>query len=77
MSSKYAPIAYTADADVRCESCIVEIYGSTTGVDHEGNEIGAIAPWDEWWEPSEEGLQTLYCGTCGEELDEVGEGAEV
>jgi hypothetical protein len=31
--------------------------------DSEGNPVGVVPPWDEWWEPSE-GCQTLACGTC-------------
>jgi len=31
--------------------------------DSEGNAVGAVSPFDEWWEPSE-GCQTLACGTC-------------
>lgn len=70
------PIAYTYDADVHCEGCSAarfgyDRHGFITGIDSEGNEVGAIAPWDEWWEPSIDGPQTLVCGTCLGEIDEV------
>lgn len=38
-----------------------------TLIDSERNPVGVVAPWDEWWEPSN-GRQTLNCGTCGSEL---------
>ena len=37
--------------------------------DREGNTVGVVAPWDEWHEPSEEGPQSLVCGTCGCVID--------
>ena len=68
------PIAYTYDADVHCSDCAMERFGqciahqsiSCCVTDSEGNEPGAIAPWDEWWEPSESGRQSLVCTDCGE-----------
>ena len=29
--------------------------------DNEGNEVGVVAPWDEWWEPSDPETQYLRC----------------
>lgn len=70
----YEPIAYTYEADHHCEGCALERFGrhehgDITGVDDEGNEVGIVAPWDEWQvfdgEP-----ESLTCGTCGAVLDE-------
>lgn len=32
-------------------------------LDKDGNEIGAVAPWDEWYDTSID-FQTLACATC-------------
>lgn len=63
------PIAYTYDADVHCEDCAEQAFGlndagDIDGTDSEGNLIGVIAPWDEWYNIGE-GDQTLVCGDCG------------
>jgi hypothetical protein len=70
------PIAYTFEADVHCEDCAYERFGrdqhgDITGEDAEGNEVGAIAPWDEWHEPALPLPQTLNCGTCREEIERI------
>jgi hypothetical protein len=67
--SAHDPIAYTYDADTHCEDCAmarfgVDDRGEITGVDSEGNEVGAIFPWSEWHEPTLPLPQTLVCGTC-------------
>lgn len=72
------PIAYTYEADHHCESCALERfgrdeYGDITGTDSEGNEVGVVAPWDEWQQQLEE-AETLACGTCGGVIEEY-EGA--
>lgn len=69
------PIAYTYEAGTHCEGCALERFGrdengDITGTDNEGNEVGVIAPWDEWINPDEEGKQTLSCGTCGGLIEE-------
>ena len=61
------PLAYTYEADHHCYDCTVARFGSTEGVDREGNEVGAVAPWDEWYNIGE-GSQTLACGDCHDEL---------
>jgi hypothetical protein len=33
--------------------------------DSEGNQVGVVAPWDEWWNVGEDQCDTLACGTCG------------
>lgn len=79
--SDYDPIAYTYDADYHCPGCAESrfgrdpVYGSiaitSAGVpclDSEGNEVGAVAPWNEWWEPLEPLPQVLSCGTCLSEI---------
>jgi len=65
------PIAYTYEADHHCPGCAFAAFGRDEhgfvpedAVDSEGNPIGAVAPWDEWYEIGE-GNQTLVCGTCG------------
>ena len=66
------PIAYTYDADTHCEDCAearfgLDLDGFITGTDTEGNEVGVISPWDEWYANDVyEGnaTATLVCGTC-------------
>lgn len=65
------PIAYTYEADWHCPTCTAERFGNPIpddATDSEGNEIGAVFSWDEWWEPTIDERQTLNCGDCGEEL---------
>lgn len=66
---KHDPIAYTYEADTHCPECAekrfgVNGYGFITGVDSEGNEVGVIAPWDEWYDITYYTDQTLACATC-------------
>lgn len=69
------PIAYTYDAALHCPRCAVKRFGSdvltsSEGLeDNEGNEPGIVSSIDEWWEPSEQGSQTLVCDDCGDEID--------
>ncbi len=75
------PIAYTYESDYHCSACAIARFGTgDTGIgadrwppetarDNEGNPIGAVAPWDEWWEPSEVSVQVLTCSDCQGELD--------
>jgi hypothetical protein len=73
------PIAYTYEADYHCPGCAYERFGADEDGwiaahderDGEGNPVGVVAPWDEWWEPSEDGPQVLTCGTCGGEIDRL------
>lgn len=73
------PIAYTFEADYHCPDCTLERFGRDSrgdiagegAEDAEGNPIGAVFPWDEWFEPTESGPQTLACGTCGEVIEEL------
>lgn len=74
----YEPIAYTYEADYHCPGCAFEAFGQDefgtvpeSAVDSESNPIGALSPWDEWYEPSIEGPQTLACGTCGGVIEEL------
>lgn len=69
------PIAYAYEADHHCPGCAFQAFGQDEhgfvpedARDSEGNPIGAVAPWDEWWNVGE-GNQTLSCGTCGGEID--------
>jgi len=70
-----SPIAYNYDAASHCPRCAVKRFGrgvltSSEGLeDSEGNEPGAVSSIDEWWEPSEQGPQTLVCDDCGDEID--------
>ncbi len=66
-----APIAYTYEADYHCPGCTAERFGTDEegwiveyAEDSEGNRVGAVAPWDEWIEPSEPAPQSLVCGSC-------------
>lgn len=76
--SSLDPIAYTYDADVHCPDCAFKRFGMdgngfvpTGSTDSEGNEVGAIPPWDEWYADfvDEPGHHVLACGTCGREID--------
>ena len=70
------PISYTYEADHHCPACAIARFGtaehgigadrwpSEDARDDEGNPIGAVAPWDEWWEPSEIRVQVLTCSDC-------------
>ena len=69
------PIAYTYEADHHCPSCAVERFGADdhgfppeSATDSEGNGLGAVAPWDEWWNADGQ-CETLTCSTCHAELD--------
>jgi hypothetical protein len=81
----YDPIAYTYDADYHCPECAEARFGRSVdrfifgrsvdgfiaegSEDSEGNPVGIVSPWDEWWEPSEDSCQALACGDCGAILD--------
>lgn len=73
------PIAYTYEADHHCETCAEarfgrDEHGEITGTDNEGNEVGAMAPWDEWYANEVymgEILATLVCGTCLGVIEEL------
>ncbi len=73
------PIAYTFEADYHCPGCTLKRFPESrewpgTDVngdqleDSEGNEVGAVFPWDEWWN-LEEGCETLNCSDCFGEID--------
>lgn len=57
------PIAYTYEADYHCEACTLARFGSTEGVDSEGNSVGAAFSWDEWWNLDGQ-CEALSCGDC-------------
>ena len=68
-------IAYTYDADYHCIGCTEAQHPGSTDwrrdgfnpadyTDSEGNEVHAVFASDEWWEPSEEECQVLWCGDC-------------
>jgi hypothetical protein len=77
-------IAYTYEADHHCADCAERRFGRgddgsiatpRNGIacrDGEGNLVGALFPWDEWWaNDAYEGRSeaVLACGTCGGEID--------
>jgi hypothetical protein len=71
---KYDPIAYTYDADFHCPECAEKRFGFDksgfiTGTDSEGNEVGVVAPWDEWADLSYSEAQTLDCATCQKNIE--------
>ena len=67
------PIAYTYEADTHCPQCAEKRFGLhnnlISGTDSEGNEVGVIAPWDEWHCEDSLVMQTLACATCATVLD--------
>ena len=71
------PIAYTYDADTHCPDCATARFGKEPrerggfypwppedARDSEGNEVGAIAPWDDWCNGEADDVCTLACGDC-------------
>ena len=61
------PIAYTYEADHHCEACAYKRFGRNdqgdiTGVDNEGNEIGAMFEDEATDAPA-------HCGDCGKFLE--------
>jgi hypothetical protein len=77
------PIAYTYEADYHCPACTEERFGrtddgyiagenadGTVSEDTEGNAVGAVFPWDEWCQGTDE-AETLACSDCGCVIDET------
>lgn len=76
------PIAYTYEADYHCPRCAESRFGSDShgwiavtpdgdaALDNEGNPVGVLAPWDEWYDYDLPGTQVLTCGTCAREIDQ-------
>jgi len=65
------PIAYTYEADYHCPNCAFARFGQDElgfvpidSEDDEGNTIGIVSPWDEWYDVSTDECQILACGTC-------------
>jgi hypothetical protein len=56
------PVAYTYEADIHCPECTEKRFPKLEGVDHEGNEVGAVFSWDEIL------TDHRHCGDCREEL---------
>lgn len=72
----HEPIAYTFDADYHCPDCTLKRFGRDAdgwiagdAEDSEANPVHAVAPWDEWWDPTVDVTQTLTCGTCHGVID--------
>lgn len=72
------PIAYTYEADFHCPGCAEARFGrgadgfiASESTDSEGNPVGVVAPWDEWWSGDSDAETALYCDTCGGEIDRV------
>ncbi len=70
------PIAYTYDADYHCPECAERRFGRSDhgfigedAEDSEGNPVGIVAPWDEWWNTVYGECDVLACGTCGVVVD--------
>ena len=71
---KHDPIAYTYESDNHCPVCAelrfgLDASGFITGIDSEGNEVGVIAPWDDWHDPEASGEQWLECATCQGQIE--------
>jgi hypothetical protein len=74
-TGRLAPIAYTYEAAHHCPECAAKRFGvDEAGFvleesrDSEGNEVGAVSPWDEWQQFAG-GREVLACDDCGAELD--------
>ncbi len=57
----YRPVGYTYEADLHCPACASKRFPTLIGTDSEGNDVGAVFPWEV---SSDE-----YCGDCFELLD--------
>jgi hypothetical protein len=73
----YDPIAYTYDADYHCPACTEERFGRSErgfiaedSEDSEGNPVGILSPWDEWWQETSE-CDVLGCSDCHGTIDTV------
>lgn len=73
--SNHDPIAYTYEADWHCPECAIARFGEDehgfvpeNAEDNEGNSIGAVSPWDEWWNLDGE-CEALSCSDCHAILD--------
>lgn len=69
------PIAYTFEADHHCPNCAARRFGTDAegsipadAEDREGNSVGAVFPWNEWWNVDGT-CETLACSDCGAEID--------
>jgi len=69
------PIAYTYEADCHCPDCAFARFGQDEhgfipedATDDEGNSVGVVAPWSEWWNLDDE-CEVLACGTCHAIID--------
>jgi hypothetical protein len=65
----FAPLAYTFKGEIYCPECAGNLFdtdsrGFIANTDCDGNEVGVIAPWDEWAVTERE---LLVCGilACG------------
>lgn len=68
----HEPITYTYEADHHCPDCAEKRFGrdehgDITGTDNEGNKVGIVMPWDEWFQV-DGSCETLACGDCHEAL---------
>lgn len=70
------PIAYTYEADYHCIACSLKRFGEdelgfvpADATDNEGNCVGALFPWDEWYDYYSDSCEVLVCGDCGYEID--------
>lgn len=70
------PIAYTYEADHHCPECALERFGRNahgtvpeSAEDNEGNPVGAVMPWEEWFDIGLDACEVLTCGTCMGEID--------
>jgi len=57
------------DSPNRCIACSGEHDNYPTPLDSEGNIPGAVAPWDEWWNPDSDECEALICADCGGCID--------
>jgi hypothetical protein len=65
-TSAHDPVAYTYEADMHCPECAEKRFGpGAHGFDHEGNEVGAVAPWER------EHVKGESCGTCHKRLGKL------
>ena len=75
------PIAYTYEADYHCPDCAFKRFGRDDNgfvpedaKDSEGNPVGAVSPWEEWYDNDlYEGnsYAVLGCSDCGEIIEEI------
>ena len=67
-------LAYLYDGGIHCVECAERRFGReeelTASRDTDGQPVGELEVWDEWWDATLPLCQFLDCSTCGARIDE-------